>query len=70
MYKIQSDLLQGLRSRYLGIAEAPAIHKFKPVLCTQKKYVQPLSLPWSSQTVNSFNGNYPLVFFIQIPNQF
>ena len=48
IYKIRPNLSKGIRSRHLGIAEALAIQKLKPTLCIQKKYVQPLSLPWPS----------------------
>ncbi|CAH8613781.1 unnamed protein product [Schistosoma rodhaini] len=48
IYHIPSNLPHGLRARLLHIAEAIAIHIYKPNLCIQKKFVQPLSLPWPS----------------------
>ncbi|CAI2735069.1 unnamed protein product [Schistosoma spindalis] len=48
IYHIPSNLPYGLRVRPLHISEAIAIHVHKPDLCIQKKFVQPLSLPWPS----------------------
>ncbi|KAH9591590.1 Alpha-(1,6)-fucosyltransferase [Schistosoma haematobium] len=48
IYNIPSNLPHGLRVRLLHIAEAIAIHVHKPDLCIQKRFVQPLSLPWPS----------------------
>ncbi|CAI2735413.1 unnamed protein product [Schistosoma spindalis] len=48
IYHIPSNLPHSLRVRLLHIAEAIAIHTHKPDLCIQKKFVQPLSLPWPS----------------------
>ncbi|CAH8864025.1 unnamed protein product [Trichobilharzia szidati] len=46
IYCIPTNLNFALRVRLLNIAEAVGIHINKPNLCTQKKLVQSLSLPW------------------------
>nr|CAH8870068.1 unnamed protein product [Trichobilharzia regenti] len=48
IYRIPTYLNFALRVRLLQTAEAIGIHLKKPSLCVQKKFVQPLSLPWPS----------------------
>lgn len=48
IHHIPSNLPHALRARLLHIAEDIAIHVHKPNICIQKKFVQPLSLPWPS----------------------
>ncbi|CAH8644697.1 unnamed protein product [Heterobilharzia americana] len=48
IHQIPTNLPHGLRTRLLHIAEAIAIHLYKPSLCIQKKFVRPLSLPQPS----------------------
>ncbi|CAH8444452.1 unnamed protein product [Heterobilharzia americana] len=48
IHRIPINLPHELRTRLLHIAEAIAIHLYKPNLCIQKKFVRPLSLPWPS----------------------
>ena len=45
IYKIPSKYYVNIRFRLLCIAEALAIHTFKPDLCCQKRYTVSLSLP-------------------------
>ena len=47
IYKIPSKYSVNIRFRLLCIAEALAIHTFKPDLCCQKRYTVSLSLPWT-----------------------
>ncbi|CAH8868003.1 unnamed protein product [Trichobilharzia szidati] len=49
IYRIPTNLNFALRVRLLNIAEAVGIHINKPNLCTQKKLVQSLSIPWPSR---------------------
>ncbi|CAI2725421.1 unnamed protein product [Schistosoma spindalis] len=46
IYRVNSSLPNFVRLRILQMAEAIAIRIKKPELCIQKKYVQPLLLPW------------------------
>ncbi|CAH8682281.1 unnamed protein product [Schistosoma rodhaini] len=46
IYRVNSSLPNSVRQRILQTAEAIAIRIKKPELCIQKKYVQPLLLPW------------------------
>ncbi|CAH8523514.1 unnamed protein product [Schistosoma mattheei] len=46
VYRVNSILPNSVRLRILQMAEAIAIRIKKPELCIQKKYVQPLLLPW------------------------
>nr|CAH8861090.1 unnamed protein product [Trichobilharzia regenti] len=46
IYRVPSNLSRGARLRLLSVAEAVAINTRRPSLCIQKKYVQPLCLPW------------------------
>ena len=46
IYRVPNKLTKASRYRILQIAEAIAIRLKQPELSTQKKQVQPLSLPW------------------------
>ena len=46
LYQVPKTLPQRARLRLLYIAEAIWINSRKPNLCIQKKYIQPLCLPW------------------------
>ncbi|CAH8526978.1 unnamed protein product [Heterobilharzia americana] len=45
LHQIPINLPHGLRTRFLHLAGATAIHFYKPDLCIQKKFVRPLSSP-------------------------
>ncbi|CAH8436738.1 unnamed protein product [Schistosoma rodhaini] len=46
IYRVKGTGSKGGRINILCTAEALAIHEFKPELCVQKRFVQPLTLPW------------------------
>ncbi|CAH8657305.1 unnamed protein product [Schistosoma guineensis] len=46
VYRVKGTGSKGVRINILCTAEALAIHKLKPELCVQKRFVQPLILPW------------------------
>ncbi|CAH8866539.1 unnamed protein product [Trichobilharzia szidati] len=50
IHRIPPNLSNRLRIRLLHTAEAIGIRTIKPKLCIQKKFVQPLSLPWPIKT--------------------
>ena len=46
LYRVPPNRSKTVRQRILATAEAIAIKLFKPTLCSQKKFVKALKLPW------------------------
>ena len=59
IYQIPPNRSKSVRQRMLATAESIAIRLREPRLCSQKKFVQALQLPWPNVKINQYPAQAP-----------